>query len=361
MFSAKEQVKKLLDGTDIQINGNRCWDIQVHNEKLYARVMRQGSLGLGESYMDGWWDADRPDEFFNRVLRAGLQRIAAVSLPFIWTNIKSLFSNQQKSDKAYEVGECHYDIGNDVYKQMLDARMVYTCGYWNEGDTLDQAQENKLDLVCRKLGLEPGHRVLDIGCGWGSFAKYAAEQYGVEVVGVTVSREQERLARERCEGLPVEIYLQDYREIEGSFDHIVSLGMFEHVGSKNYRTYMEVVHRCLADDGIFVLHTIGGNKSVRNTDPWIEKYIFPNSMIPSVKQIGRAVEDLFVLEEWVNHGPDYDKTLMAWYQNFCDSWSRLQEHYSERFRRMWTYYLLSSAGSFRSRKNNQWHIVMTKK
>ncbi|HKK47225.1 MAG TPA: cyclopropane fatty acyl phospholipid synthase [Balneolaceae bacterium] len=361
MADLKKTIQDLLYAADVKINGDRPWDIQVHNDGLYSRVLKQGSLGLGEAYMDRWWDAEKLDKFFNHILKANLEEKFSLSWPMVWTFFKSWVQNPQSEEKSFEVGEHHYDTGNDLFEAMLDKRMVYTCGYWIDGaETLDEAQENKLDMVCQKLQLESGQRVLDIGCGWGSFAKYAAEKYDVEVVGVTVSKEQQQLALERCEGLPVEIRLQDYRRLDEHFDAIVSLGMFEHVGVKNYRTYMKVASRCLKDDGLFVLHTIGGNESVRNTDPWIEKYIFPNSMIPSVRQIGLAIEDLFVMEEWDNFGPHYDRTLMIWYDNFKQHWNQLKEHYSDRFYRMWEYYLMCSAGSFRSRKNNQWQIVLSK-
>ena len=202
--------------------------------------------------------------------------------------------------------------------------------------------------------------MLEIGCGWGSFAKYAAETYGAEVVGITVSKEQVELARKRCKGLPVEIRLQDYREINEPFDHIVSLGMIEHVGNKNYRTYMQTVHRCLKDDGIFLLHTIGSNISVYTTDAWIAKYIFPNSHLPSIRQLALATEGLFVMEDWQNFGAYYDKTLMAWFQNFDAGWDKVKSNYSEQFYRMWKYYLLSCAGSFRARKNQLWQVVFSK-
>lgn len=361
MDSIKNKVQRLLESADVRINGDRPWDIQVKNDDLYGRVLQEGSLGLGEAYMDGWWEAEQLDDFFHRILSADLERKVTKSFTKILNRARELLWNPQSVNRSFEVGKRHYDIGNDLYEAMLDKRMVYTCGYWDGANTLEEAQKNKLDLVCRILDLNQGDRVLDIGCGWGSFARYAAEEYGAEVVGITVSEEQAKLARERCENLPVEIRMQDYRSVDELFDHIVSLGMFEHVGNKNYRTYMQTVNRCLSEDGIFVLHTIGGNRSVRNTDPWIEKYIFPNSMIPSVRQIGLAIEDLFVMEDWSNHGPDYDKTLMAWYRNFTESWEQLKERYSQRFYRMWEYYLLSSAGSFRARKNNQWQIVLTKK
>ena len=268
--------------------------------------------------------------------------------------------NQQRTVKAFEIGERHYDIGNDLYARMLDKRLTYTCGYWKDSTNLDDAQTAKLDLVCQKIGLTSGMRVLDIGCGWGSFAKFAAEKYGAVVTGITVSKEQVRLAEELCAGLPVDIRLQDYREITGTFDRVVSLGMFEHVGVKNYQTYMEVVHRVLPDHGLFLLHTIGGNRSVHSNDPWIEKYIFPNSLLPSITQIARASEELFVMEDWHNFGADYDKTLMAWHENISRAWPLISEKYNERFQRMWNFYLLSCAASFRSRTNQLWQIVFSK-
>lgn len=364
MADAKKMVEELLAEADIRLNGERPWDMQVHNDQLYGRLLKEGTLGLGESYMDGWWEAEELDEFFRRGFEAGLQYRAPIprSPSLLWFYVKSFLFNRQKKGRSYKVGERHYDTGNDLFEVMLDERMTYTCGYWIDGaETLDEAQERKLEVVCRSLGLERGHRVLDIGCGWGSFARFAAERCGAEVVGVTVSREQAEEARGRCEGLPVEIRLQDYRDVDEPFDRVVSLGMFEHVGHKNYRTYFNVVDRCLADDGVFVLHTIGANSSRYNTDPWIEKYIFPNSMIPSMRQIASAMEGTFGVEEWKNYGPHYDRTLMAWYHNFREGWEELEENYSERFYRMWEYYLLASAGSFRARRNNQWHIVLTKR
>jgi cyclopropane-fatty-acyl-phospholipid synthase len=244
---------------------------------------------------------------------------------------------------------------------MLDRGINYSCGYWKKAKTLDDAQEAKLDLICRKMGLRSGMKVLDIGCGWGGFAKYAAEKYGANIHGITVSQEQVIFANKFCQGLDVKIELKDYRELKGKFDRIVSIGMFEHVGCRNYRTFMKVIHRCLNADGLFLLHTIAGNVSVNSTDPWSNKYIFPNSMLPSAKQITSAAEGLFVLEDWHSFGQYYDKTLMAWHNNFTKNWTKLKDAYNERFYRMWTYYLLSCAGSFRSRKNQLWQIVFSKK
>ena len=359
----KKKAETILSSAGIKINGGEPWDITVKDERFYKRALLGGSLGLGESYMDGWWESEKLDEFFTRVLKVRLDIRSTIKWSKILHSLSGIFLNKQSVKRAFEVGERHYDIGNDLYETMLEERMVYTCGYWSGNPSaanLSEAQEAKLDLVCRKIGLKPGQKILDIGCGWGSFAKFAAEKYGVSVVGITISKEQAELARKLCEGLPVEIKLLDYREIEGEFDHIVSLGMFEHVGYKNYRNYMKTARRCLKDGGLFLLHTIGGNKSAIDTDPWISRYIFPNGMIPSIVQIGKAIDGLFIMEDWHNFGPDYDKTLMAWFKNFDDNWEKLKSKYDERFYRMWKYYLMVCAGSFRCRKNHLWQIVLSK-
>jgi len=364
MLDFKRKAQEILDIAGIKINGDKPWDIKVYNEDVYERVLKGGTLAFGESYMDGWWDVEDLELFFEKVLKAKLdEKINKWSLlPYY---LKSLIINPQKK-RSYEVGKAHYDIGNDLYKNMLDKRMTYTCAYWDafqelpEAKNLDEAQEHKLEMVCRKLGLKKGDRVLDIGCGWGSFIIYAAEKYGVECVGVTVSKEQVKYGNEIKGNLPVEFRYQDYREINEKFDHIVSLGMFEHVGYKNYRTYMEVVNRCLKDDGLFLLQTIGSPVSVYSVDPWIEKYIFPNSMLPSLAQISKACENLFVIEDVHNFGYQYYLTLMAWYDNFIKAWPKLKKNYDERFFRMWKFYLLSSAAGFSIRMHQLWQIVFSK-
>ncbi len=350
------KVERLLSLADVKVDGDRPWDLQVHNDDLYARILAKGSLGLGESYMDGWWDCNRLEEFFNRIFRAKLDE-RGKPWSVLFGILKAKLFNFQKPSRASQIGRHHYDIGNNLYRHMLGERLIYSCGYWKNASTLDQAQEAKLDLVCRKLDLQAGMHVLDIGCGWGGTAKFVAERYQVEVVGITVSEEQARFGKELCQGLPVEIRLQDYRGLEGAFDRILSLGTFEHVGYKNYVTFMRAVNSYLKDGGLFLLHTIGGNRSVTRIDPWIERYIFPNSMLPSARQICGAAEGLFILEDWHSFGADYDKTLMHWFRNFHNNWGPLKEEYDERFYRMWKYYLLSCAGSFRARINQLWQIV----
>lgn len=354
----KDRVQEILSFADVKIDGDRPWDIVIHNEEFYRRVLRDSSLGLGESYMDGWWDCPQLDQFFFKILSAQLDRKTASNWSSLVAHLKARIFNPQKKSRAAENAARHYDLGNTLYRSMLDKRMVYSCAYWERASSLDEAQETKLDFVCQKLNLRRGLRILDIGCGWGSFAKYAAEKYGAEVVGITLSQEQASLGRQFCRGLPVEIRFQDYRDVTECFDRIVSLGMFEHVGFKNYRTFMDVVHRCLRSDGLFYLGTIGGNRSVRFTDAWIDKYIFPNSLLPSIEQVGAAIEGLFVMEEWHNWAAHYDRTLMAWFANFHANWCKIKFRYDERFYRMWKYYLLSSAGAFRARKNQVWQIVV---
>jgi len=353
-------IRELLEEADVGVNGSRPWDIQVHDERFFNRVLREGELGLGESYMDGWWDCKAIDQFITRVLLANLDQKVRGNWKILFHMLRTRLFNLQTRSRAFEVGEKHYDLGNDLYRAMLDQRLNYTCAYWRDADNLDQAQEAKLDLVCRKIGLEGGMKVLDLGCGWGGFAKYAAEEYGVEVLGVTVSKEQVALGNQLTQGLPVEIRLQDYRDVEGQFDRVISIGVMEHVGSKNYRTYLEVVDRTLKPGGIGFFHTIGDNLSKSGTNSWTNKYIFPNGMLPSIAQIAKAMEGLFVVEDWHNFGPDYDPTLMAWHENFEAAWPDLKDKYDQRFYRMWRYYLLSSAGGFRARHSQLWQVVFTR-
>ncbi len=353
-------VREALSKSGVEIGGDRPWDVKVHDDRLYRRVLTRGTLGLGEAYMDGWWDCDLLDEACFRVLSAlGDRSIRSPSQ--IALSVLSRLFNLQSKRRAFRIGEAHYDIGNDLFRAMLDRRLNYSCAYWKSASDLEEAQEAKLELVCEKLGLSRGMTVLDIGCGWGSLLKYAAETRGVKGVGITVSKEQAELARRLCEGLPIEIRLRDYRDLDESFDRVASIGMIEHVGYKNYRRYMRAVHRCLADDGLFLLQTIGANESTTSTDPWIDKYIFPNGMLPSAKQIAASAEGLFVIEDWHNFGADYDKTLMAWHRNFENNWPSLKERYGERFYRMWRYYLLTCAGAFRARRIQLWQIVFSKK
>lgn len=360
MKKSEKYVWELLELAGVKVNGEDPWDIQIRDNRFYERVLRDTSLGLGESYMDGWWDCAAIDELIDRVLRARLREKVQNNLQITAQVLKAKLFNRQSKKKSLEVAHRHYDLGNDLYRAMLDKRLNYTCAYWKDANNLDEAQEAKLELVCQKIGIYPGIKILELGCGWGSFAKYAAEKHGANVVGVNISEEQVALGKELCQGLPVELRLQDYREVEGEYDAVISIGVMEHVGPKNYRTYMDVVDRCLTEDGIGFIHTIGGNQSLTTGEPWTDKYIFPNGVLPSITQLGQAMEGRFVMEDWHNFGPYYDPTLMAWHANFNRAWPELKDKYGERFRRMWNYYLLSSAGGFRSRSQQLWQIVFTR-
>lgn len=358
---SKKIIRNILKNAEIKINGPDDFDIQIKNNKFYGKVLLQGSMGLGESYMQGWWECKKLDEFFYKLLVSGAIENAGKSLPLLISFLKSKILNLQAVKRAFIVGQKHYDLGNDFFEAMLGKTMAYSCGYWKNAKTLDASQKNKYDLICKKINLQNGQQILDIGCGWGGFAKYAAENYKVSVTGVTVSKEQADFAKKLCKDFPVNIKLQDYRDISGKFDHIISIGMFEHVGQKNYKTFMKIVKNCLKENGLFLLHTIGSNKTSNATDPWINKYIFPNGSLPSLKQITKSVEDLFVVEDVHNFGADYDKTLMAWHKNFITNQKKFEKSYNLEFFKMWQYYLLSCAGAFRARNIQLWQIVLSQK
>lgn len=338
-------IAEVLEKAQIRINGSHPWDMRLRDKRVLDEALARGNLGLGESYMDGQWHVEHLDEFFCRLLRTRLTDHVRPWKLFIHA-FAARYLNRQTKRRAWQVGEAHYDLGNDFYAAMLDPRMTYTCGYWENASNLAEAQEAKLDLICRKLQLQPGMRVLDIGCGWGSFMGYAAQHYGVECVGISISKEQVEWAQEKYKDLPLDFRLQDYRQLNEKFDRIASVGMFEHVGRRNYRSFMEVAHRCLHEDGLFLLHTIGKNMRHSAPDPWIDRYIFPNGDLPSIGQIGDAVDELFVVEDL---------------HNFGAAWPQFADKLGDRFYRMWTYYLLSCAGAFRARDIQLWQWVLSKK
>ena len=347
----------LLNEAGVPVGGTEPYAIRVHDERLWDRVIAQRQLGLGEAYMEGWWDCDRLDEMLTRVIAINAANRIPMRPRIAWHALRSTVSNHQTKRRAASNAQRHYDIGNDLYERMLDKRMVYSCGYWQHADDLDSAQEAKLDLVCRKLELQPGMRVLDIGCGWGGFLQFAAERYGIVGTGISPAVHQVSKARERCAGLPVTIEAMEYRDLRGSFDRILSIGMLEHVGPKNLETFFDTCDRLLVPGGLMLHHTIGSTISKHHTDPFFDRYIFPGGVLPSLAQFSRAAEPNWVIEDVHNFGPDYDRTLMAWNANIEARWSEIP-HYDERFRRMWRFYVLGSAAGFRARSLQLWQIVM---
>lgn len=361
------RVPKLISTTlasaGIEINGPLPHDIQIHDERLFNAVLSHGSLGLGEAYMNGWWSVRQLDQLMYKLMQADADEHtkAWTKMQWLMLALREKVINLQTPTRAFQVGEQHYDTGNDLFEAMLDPLMIYSCGYWEKAENLEQAQLHKLDMICKKLQLKPGEKLLDIGCGWGGLAWYAATHYQVQVLGITVSAQQQTYARARCHGLPVHIQLIDYRDLKGQFDKVVSVGMFEHVGLKNYPEYFNSILRLMKPDGLFLLHTIGGFKSTEATDPWIDKYVFPNGKIPSPSEIAEHIDGKLVLEDWHNFGADYDRTLMAWRQNFEHAWPELQSQYGDRFYRMWNYYLMTCAAYFRARKGMLWQMVFSHK
>lgn len=356
-MSQEKLITGLLAEAGVTVNGPNPWDIQIKNPQLWDRIFAYGSLGLGEAYMDGWWEAEDLAEFFNRVVGANIGKKLRVTPNLVWQHFQARYLNMQTITRSQRVAKMHYNE-TDAYKATLDRRMVGSCAYFNDTDDLDIAQEKKLDMICRKVQLKPSERVLDIGCGWGGFMGFAAEKYGADCVGVTVSPDQAAYARARYEGLKVDFQVKDYRLFEGKVDKIVSMGMFEHVGYRNFRAYFEVARRAIAEDGLFMLHTIGSPVTTTTIEPWIEKYIFPGGVLPSLKQVGEAIEGLFSVIDLHNIGPHYDKTLVAWWENFRAKWPEPKTEEDWRFYRMWKYYLLCCAGGFRSRAIHVWQFVL---
>jgi len=386
-----DSVIKLLNDIDIRVidvnNANelktkRDWDIVVNDPTYFNDITSKGTIGVGESYMDGKWDCDAIDILFDKILFNKLeQKIQFENIADKIKIVTSYLFNQQMKEDPYKVEKVHYDIGNNIYINMLGNTMAYSCGYWtsptsptspitHEAKSLDEAQNNKFDLICKKLQLQRNDHVLDIGSGFGGLAKYMVDNYGCKVTGINISKEQLKYSRELCaqyiKNGQIKFIDCDYRATpliwpdNEKYDKIVSVGFCEHVGTNNYKVFCQKAYDCLKDGGLFLLHTIGGNVSVTSSDPWMDKYIFPNGILPSVSQLSSAAENLFVIEDWHNFGPYYDKTLMAWHKNYENAIKSGKIKNDNRFYRMWRYYLLVCAGCFRSRSIQLWQIVMSK-
>ena len=370
MTTSRRVLEDLFEGAGIQVNGDRPWDIQVFDDRFYGRVFRDGSLGLGKSYMLGWWDASDLDELAFRAIRARVHQRFRPSLRVAWHTLKAQLFNLQRRSRSEQVATTHYDLSNEFYEYVLGETMAYTCAYWKGAETLDEAQRNKYDLVCRKLDLHHGEVVLEHGCGWGGFAKYAAENYGCRVVAVSISEPQIKYVRKLCRDVDVEAHCCDYRDDhvynpEGSkFDKVVSIGMCEHVGPKNYRTWFEIVDRHMKDDGSFLLQAVGSDTSVANNDRFTQKYIFPNCVMPSLKQLTTAAEGLFTVEDVHNFWTSYYYTMREWQRNFTRNWDKIREldpKFDEQFHRMWNFYNFAGMGAARARQGGLWQIVFSKR
>lgn len=377
-LSVPPALEAVLSAADVRLGGDRPWDLQLADtaasRRLIRAVMERGSLGLGDSYVEGLWNCSALDQLFTRLLLAqGESRLAQGSRlrSAAWL-LRERLVNLQTPARSTLVARRHYDIAPAVYTAMLDPWLQYSCGYWQQAGGLAEAQEHKLRLICEKLELSPGLRLLDIGCGWGGLAAYAACHYGVEVVGITLSAEQLRLARSRWSHLPLRFARCDYRQLGqlrcAPFDRVVSVGMYEHVGPRNAAAFFAAARSALKHDGLLLLHTIGYRCHSPHCDPWIDTHVFPNGRLPAPGELATALEGGWLIEDWQNFGSDYDRTLMAWHANVESAWPQLATELArafgsraeaERFRRFWRYYLLCCAGFFRSRQGQLWQLVLS--
>lgn len=358
-MSSKDLCMALLAKAEIPLNRSKKYGIEVYNEKLWDRIISKRQLGLAEGYMDGWWDCDAIDEFLTRLLEINVLENMKPSPTLFFHWAKSTFLNRQTKSKADKNAKYHYNIGNDLYSRMLDKEMIYSCAYWKRAKSLDQAQLDKLDLICRKLDLKPGMKILDIGSGWGALLRYAAKNYGIIGMGISPADAQVNYANSKVGKLKIEYRQMDYRDLTGNFDRIISVGMMEHVGPKNLATFFDKCDELLKSDGLMLHHTISSNYSKLVTDPFFDKYIFPGGVLPSIGQIAHASEKKFIIEDIHNFGPDYDKTLMQWHKNINKKWSEIP-NYDDRFKRMWNYYLLASAAGFRTRNLQLLQVVFSR-
>ena len=364
----KKLIHSLLDKADITINGNDPWDMQIHDQTIYKDIVLKGSLGLGDGYIKQKWDVDKIDVFFEKILKARVSFLP--SLTGALYEVQDSLSNAQVGKKAFEVGTYHYDLGNELYELMLGESMAYSSArFLDKKNSLTQAQYNKFDQLCKKLELKPGMKILEIGSGWGTFAKFAMSQYGVSVVGLTVSKEQKAYAEKACKGLPAQFILMDYQHIpnkyNGIFDRVVSIEMIEAVGSKNLKTYFSTIAKTLKPDGKFGMQVILGSGE---DDIFISKRIFPNGHVPSAKEIINNSFAFLHVQHWDSFGKDYEKTLLHWEKNFKNNWNDIKrikdtsgdKIYDKDFYRMWRYYLLLCAAGFRVGYIDVAQIVMTK-
>lgn len=366
-IQAKYIITQILNDAKIKLGK----DLVVYSDDVYLEWLCNGQLGIGETYMAGKWEATGStlDEIFTKLM--GLPWEKKRKLFKSWNTkfatIAARLTNYQSKARAGMIGAHHYDLGNDFFELWLDSCMQYSCAYWKNAETLEEAQLNKLRMIAQKLKLEPGMKVLEIGFGWGGLACFLAKNYSVHVTGITVSEQQLHGAKKKAESLGLEsvtdFHYADYREMKGEYDRVVSIAMMEAVGYKNLKDYYSTISRCLKPGGIALVHTIANNRSFKTSSnaPWIIKYIFPNGFLPSMSQMAKFSEGNLVIEDVQNIGPDYDRTLLEWNQRFQQAVSNGEIFKSKVFVRMWEFYLLYCAAGFRTRSNQVYQVAYTKR
>jgi cyclopropane-fatty-acyl-phospholipid synthase len=366
--SEKETVETFLNECEIQIDGANQGDIIVKDDRFYSMCINYGELGFGESYMYGYWDSKNLYETLYNGIK-NCHKVSYMNLNSIAFNryFNNMFYNNQTIDKASADVQAHYNKGNDLYERMLDkTNMQYTCGFFQDTNDLETAQIQKLNIIAQKLNLKPGEKLLDIGCGWGNLINFMTTNYGVKGIGITISSEQLKFCKEKYkDNKNAEFLLIDYRNIpdDMKFDKIVSVGMFEHVGKKNFEEYFDIVYKHLNDDGLALIHTMGQQSKMINAtahSEWIDKYIFPGGEIPDWEDLSKIISKRFFIHDWHNFGKYYARTFEAWYNNINKRWNEIP-NYNEEFRRMWNFYLVSFIVNFDLCRLLLFQILISKK
>mmetsp|Transcript_52139 Transcript_52139/g.83086 ORF Transcript_52139/g.83086 Transcript_52139/m.83086 type:complete len:440 (+) Transcript_52139:80-1399(+) len=376
---------KLIDAKDYarlsaQQRAAAKYEMIVRDNRVFERIMKDGNLGLADGYVEGEWHSDNLQECLEKAILHNKQIVSMLKVNAIAlfahyakhrtsSRLRKLFGKYLNFGEARQQIEHHYDkmAKEELMDRMLGKYKIYTCAYFHEADmSLDEAQLAKMKLVALKLDLKPGMKVLDIGCGYGTLADYLAKTYGVEVVGVTLSKSQKKYADTHFgDNELIDIQLIDYRKVteetHGLFDRIYSVGMFEAIGRERYEEYFEKCDELLVRDGIMFIHTIGTNQRIWRHKSFINKYIFPGGELPNLASLSEKFSDKWILQDFQNFGMSYAKTLNCWKANIRD-WRGLDDEvYDARFRRVWTYYLDLTASGFVTESAMLWHLVYTKR
>lgn len=369
MDAYKSHVISFLEKAGIAIGGPNDFDIHVNDDRFYEMFFKDRTVGAGEAYTEGFWDVKDLKLLAEKIFLSGK---LDHQYGFLNNLIYQLNKAQGKLKALFDIKKT-YDHNIELYRAMLDKRLLYTCAYWNNIDysvaNLDLAQEQKLELVCQKLGLHQqpkGQSILDYGCGFAGFAKYAHEKYGAKVVGITISKLQYKVAKEICKGLPIEIRFQDYRDIPKGelYDHLVALGIIEHITVKNAREFILNAKSHLKNekyqDNRFVLHGMFTNGTEHRIDPWMEKYIFPGAEIFTFKHLFDMIHGVFYCQDFHPFGPDYSLTADAWYQRLEMNYGNLlPSEQNNEFMRTFEFYLKTASASFLTQRNNLMQMVLT--